>query len=49
MFKSIGRRSVIGAALALAATSLMGNAYAQDITLRGASLFDKRPCLYERR
>ncbi|MDC0434383.1 TRAP transporter substrate-binding protein [bacterium] len=40
MFKSIGRRSVIGAALALAATSLMGNAYAQDITLRGASLFD---------
>ena len=40
MYKSIGRRSVIGAALALAATSLMGNAHAQDITLRGASLFD---------
>ena len=40
MYKSIGRRSVIGAALALAVTSLMGNAHAQDITLRGASLFD---------
>ena len=40
MYRSIGRRSVIGAALALAATSLMGNAHAQDITLRGASLFD---------
>ena len=40
MYKSIGRRSVIGAALALAATSLVGNAHAQDITLRGASLFD---------
>ena len=40
MYTSIGRRSFIGAALALAATSLIGNAHAQDITLRGASLFD---------